>query len=87
MAINIELLERLPKVELHCHLDGCLRVETVLDLAQKGNIKLPSFDYDILRKALTIGDNRVTLILIFASIPYWNSSSDTLLLIYKIRFL
>ncbi len=61
MAINIELLERLPKVELHCHLDGCLRVETVLDLAQKGNIKLPSFDFDILQKALTIGDNRVTL--------------------------
>jgi len=61
MAINIELLERLPKVELHCHLDGSLRVETVLDLAQKNNIKLPSFDFDILRKALTIGDNRVTL--------------------------
>jgi len=61
MAINIELLERLPKVELHCHLDGCLRVETVLDLAQKNKIKLPSFDFDILRKALTIGDSRVTL--------------------------
>ncbi len=61
MTINIELLERLPKVELHCHLDGCLRVETILDIAQKDKIKLPSTNSDELRKALIIGDNRVTL--------------------------
>ena len=61
MAINIELLERLPKVELHCHLDGCLRIETILDLAQKDKVKLPSHDIGELSKTLPIGDNRVTL--------------------------
>ena len=61
MTINIELLQRLPKVELHCHLDGCLRVETILDLAQKDKVKLPSSDLETLHKALTIGDNRVSL--------------------------
>lgn len=61
MPINIELLKRLPKVELHCHLDGSLRVDTILDLAKKDNIKLPSYDNEGLQKALTIGNNRVTL--------------------------
>ncbi|MGL4656059.1 MAG: adenosine deaminase, partial [Sarcina sp.] len=36
----------LPKVELHCHLDGCLRTRTVIELAKKENVKLESLDYD-----------------------------------------
>ena len=55
------LLKRLPKVELHCHLDGSLRVETVFDLAQKDNIELPASNIDDLRKALVIGDKRGSL--------------------------
>lgn len=61
MTINLELLQRLPKVELHCHLDGCLRVDTILDLANINKVKLPSTDKDKLGKALTIGDDRVSL--------------------------
>ena len=34
----------LPKIELHCHLDGSLRPETIIDIAQKEGIQLPSFD-------------------------------------------
>ena len=33
MKITNSLLAQLPKVELHCHLDGSLRVDTILDLA------------------------------------------------------
>ena len=40
MRITHALLKRLPKVELHCHLDGSLRVETVFDLAQKDKVDL-----------------------------------------------
>lgn len=32
----------LPKIDLHCHLDGSLRPQTVLDLAAEHNIELPS---------------------------------------------
>lgn len=32
----------LPKIDLHCHLDGSLRPQTVLDLAAENNIELPS---------------------------------------------
>ena len=61
MPIKKKLLKRLPKVELHCHLDGCLRVETILDLALSDKVKLPSTNYDALKKALTIGNARVSL--------------------------
>lgn len=42
----------LPKIELHCHLDGSLRAETIIDIAQKEGIQLPSFDEDELQKEL-----------------------------------
>jgi adenosine deaminase len=35
------ILARMPKAELHVHADGCLRVTTILDLAQQQGITLP----------------------------------------------
>ena len=61
MRITHTLLKRLPKVELHCHLDGSLRVETVHDLAQKDNIEVPGSTIDDLRSALVIGEKRGSL--------------------------
>ena len=61
MKISDKLLKELPKVELHCHLDGSLRVGTILDLASKQNISLPSSNPHNLKKMLSIGQKRVTL--------------------------
>ncbi len=36
-------INNLPKIELHCHLDGSLRVETVIELAKKENIQLDTY--------------------------------------------
>ncbi|MBY5944229.1 adenosine deaminase [Photobacterium rosenbergii] len=36
----------LPKIDLHCHLDGSVRPQTVIDLAKQQNITLPSYDVD-----------------------------------------
>lgn len=33
---------KLPKTDLHCHLDGSLRPQTVLELARKYDVKLPA---------------------------------------------
>ena len=44
----------LPKVELHCHLDGCLRTRTVIELAKKENVKLDSLDYDTVEDMLVV---------------------------------
>jgi len=46
-------LKSLPKTDLHCHLDGSLRVSTIIDLAKKQNIDLPTTNEDDLRKILT----------------------------------
>jgi len=41
--------ELLPKIELHCHLDGSVRPETILDIAIKENIEIPTYDLNQLR--------------------------------------
>jgi len=61
MRVTRSLLQRLPKVELHCHLDGSLRVETILDLAEKDGVQLPTTDLDRLRKNLVVGEKRGSL--------------------------
>lgn len=44
-----EIIKKLPKVELHEHLDGGLKPETIIELAEKKGIKLPSNDPNELR--------------------------------------
>lgn len=46
--------QKLPKVELHRHLDGSLRFQTILDLAKQHNIDLGAKTYAELEKKLTI---------------------------------
>ena len=44
----------LPKIELHCHLDGCLRTKTVIELAKKENLKLDSLEYEKVEELLVV---------------------------------
>src|SRR5437867_9355244 len=34
----------LPKVELHCHLEGAIRITTIIDIARQHGLSLPAFD-------------------------------------------
>ncbi|MBC8214670.1 MAG: adenosine deaminase [Candidatus Marinimicrobia bacterium] len=61
MNITEDLIKKLPKAELHCHLDGSLRVDTIIDLANKQNIDLPTFDKTKLKDILEIRDNTGSL--------------------------
>ncbi|MCD6384397.1 adenosine deaminase [Candidatus Sumerlaeota bacterium] len=49
MEVSQELLLPLPKTDLHCHLDGSLRIETMLELAEEQKVNLPANDPDSLR--------------------------------------
>lgn len=44
------LLRQLPKSDVHCHLDGSLRLETLIDLARQQGVSLPSHTPEGLRE-------------------------------------
>ena len=54
MQITKELIHKLPKAELHIHLDGSLRISTIFDLAHKQNISLPASNEKDLKKLLEL---------------------------------
>jgi len=54
--LSLELIEKLPKTDLHCHLDGSLRLDTVIDLARKYDVKLPTFEREALHGLLWAGE-------------------------------
>jgi adenosine deaminase len=51
-----ELIGRLPKSELHVHLDGSLRPETMVELARTAKVALPSYDPEPLRRFMLVDD-------------------------------
>src|SRR3984885_10615926 len=59
--LSLELIKRLPKTDLHCHLDGSLRLDTVLDLARQQGVKLPTFDRAGLFDMLYAGEHVASL--------------------------
>lgn len=54
--VTEELLHRLPKTDLHCHLDGSLRLTTILDEAERQGVTLPANDEESLAKAIHMGE-------------------------------
>ena len=40
VEVTMELLKALPKTDLHCHLDGSMRLKTILELAEQQKVKI-----------------------------------------------
>jgi len=54
MSAEPAWLRALPKVDTHCHLDGSLRVRTILELAKKQRVRLPADTEKELRRFVTV---------------------------------
>lgn len=48
--MDVELIRRLPKTDLHVHLDGSLRLSTLIELARERGVELPSHTEEGLRE-------------------------------------
>jgi adenosine deaminase len=57
---------QLPLIDLHRHLDGSLRLETILELGDQHGIKLPADDVEGLRPHVVVADNEPGLMAFIA---------------------
>ena len=46
----------LPKIEIHCHLEGAIRTQTIIEVAKEYNLKLPSYDANELDRHVKVYD-------------------------------
>ena len=53
-----DLLHRLPKTELHCHLDGSVRPTTMLELGHAYGVYMPHAEEELLRDHMRVDDAR-----------------------------
>ena len=60
--LPLEFFRQLPKTDLHVHLDGSLRLETIIDLARRERVELPTFEPAELRKVMNLGQNCGSLV-------------------------
>ena len=71
-----DLIERLPKAELHLHIEGTLEPELMFSLAQKNGITLPYNSVQDLRKAYEFGSLQSFLDLYYAGASVLVDESD-----------
>lgn len=62
MRVTADLLRRVPKTDLHCHLDGSVRVQTVWDMAKEQGVRLPASSMEELESLVKIGEDCQNLV-------------------------
>ncbi len=60
--VPLAVFEKLPKTDLHVHLDGSLRLDTLVELGREQGVDLPASDSDALHTAMRLGENTGSLV-------------------------
>jgi len=61
-TLPLSFFEKLPKTDLHVHLDGSLRLDTILELGREEGVTLPGGTAEELRRAMHCGENTGSLV-------------------------
>lgn len=61
MQFSEQLIQQLPKTDLHCHFDGSIRIDSVIELAKRRGVKLFSYEKEALMEHMKYGKIRSSL--------------------------
>ncbi|HET6598136.1 MAG TPA: adenosine deaminase [Anaerolineales bacterium] len=64
----------IPKTEIHCHLEGAIRTQTILDIAQEYRLPLPAYDVRELDKHVKVYDQMRDLEAVLAAFAIFQNS-------------
>ena len=62
MIFDKKIIKQMPKTDLHCHLDGSMRLNTIIELAKEQKVELPTNDAKELKKILVPGQKCKSLV-------------------------
>lgn len=86
MSLPLRVFERLPKVDLHVHLDGSLRTTTMLELADAEGVQLPAETPEGLEKAMHCGENTGSLVEYLKAFDVTLSVMQTQASLYRVAY-
>ncbi|MDD4573732.1 MAG: adenosine deaminase [Sphaerochaeta sp.] len=81
-----EIIQQIPKVELHDHLDGGLRITTIIELAKEHGISLPSDDEQELKAWFVRGCKQKSLSLYLKTFSVTTSVMQTASALERVAF-
>ena len=64
----------LPKTEIHCHLEGAIRTQTIVDIAKEYGLQLPTYDVAELDRHVKVYDQMQNLEAVLAAFAIFQNS-------------
>ena len=64
----------IPKTEIHCHLEGAIRTQTIIDIAREHNLQLPSYEARELDRHVKVYDQMQNLEAVLAAFAIFQNS-------------
>src|SRR5512134_1377254 len=64
----------IPKTEIHCHLEGAIRTQTIIDIAKEYNLQLPSYELNELDQHVKVRDQMRDLHAVLAAFAIFQNS-------------